>query len=195
MANLVLRAFLRQGEGRREKTLSLADHMIFKHPGKLGVIIAFYWGWRIKKRIQGLVSSQRIFFNIPFIFPTATAPPHLLKKLKEIHYSQLFWVFENHVICWCSSLRTRLFHGNAVSGNQNCKQTLFSFRMFLSKDSGMLWLSRVSQLGQKKNIEMKLSRWLIMWKMYVIQSFIQGVTGYQRFHSKKSCSSKLEISF
>ena len=44
MANLVPRAFLRQGEGRLEKTLALADHMIFKHPGKLSVIIAFYWG-------------------------------------------------------------------------------------------------------------------------------------------------------
>jgi len=37
--NLVPRAFLGQGDGRREKTLASADHVISKHPEKLGVII------------------------------------------------------------------------------------------------------------------------------------------------------------
>ena len=36
--NLVPRAFLRRGEDGREKTLASADHVIFKHPEKLGVI-------------------------------------------------------------------------------------------------------------------------------------------------------------
>ena len=36
--NLVPRAFLRRGEDGREKTVASADHMIFKHPEKLGVI-------------------------------------------------------------------------------------------------------------------------------------------------------------
>ena len=38
---LVPRAFLRQGEGGREKTLASADHVISKHPEKLGVIIDY----------------------------------------------------------------------------------------------------------------------------------------------------------
>ena len=37
-ANLVPRAFLRRGEDGREKTLASADHVIFKHLEKLGVI-------------------------------------------------------------------------------------------------------------------------------------------------------------
>ena len=36
--NLVPRAFLCRGEEGREKTLASADHVIFKHPEKLGVI-------------------------------------------------------------------------------------------------------------------------------------------------------------
>ena len=41
--NLVHGAFLRQGEGGREKTLASADHVIFKHPEKLGVIIEHFF--------------------------------------------------------------------------------------------------------------------------------------------------------
>ena len=44
MAKLVPRAFICQGEGGQEKTLAWADHIIFKHPEKLRVIIAFYLG-------------------------------------------------------------------------------------------------------------------------------------------------------
>jgi len=88
MVNFLPRAFLYQGEGRWEKTMALADHMIFK-PHFIGV-----------NRIQGLGGSQGIFLQYTFHGPdTATAPPHLLKKLKEIHCTQLFWVFEDHVIC------------------------------------------------------------------------------------------------
>ena len=41
MGNLVPTAFLRQGEGGREKTLASADHVIFKRPEKLGLINVF----------------------------------------------------------------------------------------------------------------------------------------------------------
>ena len=36
--NLLPMAFLRQGEGGREKTLASADHVIFTHSEKLGLI-------------------------------------------------------------------------------------------------------------------------------------------------------------
>jgi len=39
--NLVPRAFLRLGEGERKKKLASPDHVIFKHPEKLGVINVF----------------------------------------------------------------------------------------------------------------------------------------------------------
>ena len=39
LLNLVPRAFLRQEEDEREKTLASAGHVIFKHPEKLLVII------------------------------------------------------------------------------------------------------------------------------------------------------------
>ena len=39
--------FLRRGKGGREKTLAAADHVIFKHPEKLGVINNGNWTeWR-----------------------------------------------------------------------------------------------------------------------------------------------------
>ena len=40
---------------------------------------------------------------------TTTAPPHLFKRLNKIYYTQLFWVFENHVICQCQGLFPRAF--------------------------------------------------------------------------------------
>ena len=83
MANLVPRAFLGQGEARWEKTLALADQMIFKHLGKLGVIIAFYWGQRIKNRIQGLVSSQGIFLQCAFHCHHGNSTTSSVKKAKR----------------------------------------------------------------------------------------------------------------
>ena len=41
VSDLVPRVFLRRGENEREKTLLSADHGIFKHPEKLGVINFF----------------------------------------------------------------------------------------------------------------------------------------------------------
>ena len=39
VSNLVPKVF---GKGERKKTLASADHVIFKHPEKLGVIISSY---------------------------------------------------------------------------------------------------------------------------------------------------------
>ena len=72
--NLVPRAFLRQGEGGREKTLASAYHVI-KQPEKFGVTIEHFFR---SEEFRGE-------FNIPVMVLTATAPPHLLKRLKNIY--------------------------------------------------------------------------------------------------------------
>ena len=53
--DLVPTAFLRQGEGGQERTLASADHVIFKHPEKLGVIIEpFIRGEEFRGEFKGL---------------------------------------------------------------------------------------------------------------------------------------------
>ena len=88
---LVPRAFLRQGEGGREKTLSSADHVISKHPEKLGVIIEhFIRGQEFRRKFKDLSAVKASFPNIPVMVLTETAQPHLLKRLNVIYYTQLF---------------------------------------------------------------------------------------------------------
>ena len=85
--NLVPRDFLRQEEGRQEKTPALADHVIFKHPEKLGVIIEhFIKGEEFRKEFKDLSAVNAFFPNIhvQVMVLTATAPPHLLKRLKDM---------------------------------------------------------------------------------------------------------------
>ena len=54
--------------------------------------------------IKGPLSSQGIFPCKPVMVFTAAASPRLLKRLKEVYYTQLFWDFEIHVISQCQDL-------------------------------------------------------------------------------------------
>ena len=54
--------------------------------------------------IKGPLSSQGIFSFTPVMVFTAAASPRLLKRLKEVYYTQLFWDFEIHVISQCQDL-------------------------------------------------------------------------------------------
>ena len=54
--------------------------------------------------IKGPLSSQGIFPFTPVMVFTAAASPRLLKRLKEVYYTQLFWDFEIHVISQCQDL-------------------------------------------------------------------------------------------
>ena len=103
--DLVLRAFLCRGEGGREKTLASADHVISKHPEKLGVIIEhFIRGRELRREFKDLSAVKASFPNIPVMVLAERAQPHILKRLTVMCYTQLFWVFENHVISRCQGL-------------------------------------------------------------------------------------------
>ena len=79
--------------------------MISKLPEKLGVIVEhFIGGQEFRREFKDPSAVKASFPNIPVMVLTETAQPHLLKRLKVIYYTQLFWVFENHVISRCRDL-------------------------------------------------------------------------------------------
>lgn len=70
-SNLVPRSSLRQGEDGKEKTPASADHVVFKHPEKLSVIIACFISC---EENSNPVSGQGIFPQVTVL--TATVPPY-----------------------------------------------------------------------------------------------------------------------
>lgn len=56
--------------------------MVFKHPEKLSVIIAYFISG---EENSNQVSGQGIFPQVTVL--TATVPPYLLKRLKEIYHT------------------------------------------------------------------------------------------------------------
>lgn len=117
------KAFLhREGGGKRTWFSKTQKRWVYQSSILLGLK-------NLKENSKTCQHSWHFFPEIPVTALTATltAPPHLLKRLKEIYYSQLLWVFKNPAISRFQSLFPSVFSSEKKSSGNEVYQWLLLY--------------------------------------------------------------------